>query len=95
MHIGEAPGIRLESASRVRASLRVVGIPGILPEFRFFVAEAITLGASGSAGIFPLSLGGEAVLFGLFHLVELSDKVLGVIPGNILHRAILTAFLKK
>jgi len=91
----KAPGIGLESAHGMRALLRVICIPGIVPQLSLPLAKAITLGASGSASIFPLSLSGEAVLISLLHLVEFLYALLGVIPGYIFYRAILTAFMEK
>src|SRR5271157_2078118 len=41
--------------------------------------------------IFPLSFQGKPVFVRTFLPVELPDKVLDIVPGNILHRAVIAA----
>ena len=102
MHVIQAPLVGLKTSHRnclvpefspVAARLRVVSII-----IRLICGETFSKikrsGGFRSGGMLPFRLGGEPTSALPFRFVQLFDKLPGVIPGDIFHRAIISILRK-
>ena len=60
----------------------VAFVPGIVAELAQVVPEAVLGRCPRSRGVFPLGLGGQAVLVVAFFFIEFADKCLHIVPPD-------------
>ena len=84
MHVIESPCVRFLFADWMGDASGVINVPSVVQEFALIPSEAEFILTSGSAGIFPLSLGRERVFshIGFCLDVEFGDELLTIVPAN-------------
>src|ERR1017187_5043658 len=74
----------------MRFPSRILGVPRILAQQAFVVAEMVYGGCPRPAGVFPLGLGGEAIRL-LVYFSQHLDELMAIFPRDTIHRQVLCA----
>lgn len=96
VHVEQSPRTGPFSSYRIGVRfttlLGIASLPGILIQEGFILSKRPPRRSANSAGIFPLDLGGKAVVIAGVSLGQLLDKILHVVPIE-MYRWTIAAFL--